>query len=182
MWNPRKPARLAKTHVFRQKRVFGQRLPYRFLKYHVATVSLDHWMVATKMWTSSLVCRGRQTTARGGCNVRQSALLKFLKISIKNSKCAASNKHIQDGRPGRYKNRRGSEKRQNGARPSPRDRPRCPRKKNQKRLKRTKPRVVSYPQRMSWKARRRSRTRRWFARRFWKLHEDQHVLSFSLHL
>ena len=42
------------------------------------------------------------------CNVRQSALLKFLKISIKNSKCAVSNKHIQDGRPGRYENRRGS--------------------------------------------------------------------------
>ena len=37
-------------------------------------------------------------------------------------------------------------------------------------------------ERMSWKARRRSRTRRWFARRFWKLHEDQHVLSFSVHL
>ena len=42
------------------------------------------------------------------CNVRQSALQKFLKISIKNSKCATSNKHIQDGRPGRYENRRGS--------------------------------------------------------------------------
>ena len=42
------------------------------------------------------------------CNVRQSALQKFLKISIKNSKCATSNKHIQDGRPGRYANRRGS--------------------------------------------------------------------------
>ena len=38
------------------------------------------------------------------------------------------------------------------------------------------------PRRMSWKARRRSRTRRWFARRFWKLHEDQHVLSFLVHL
>ena len=44
------------------------------------------------------------------CNVRQSALQKFLKISIKNSKCATSNKHIQDGRPGRYENRRGSKK------------------------------------------------------------------------
>ena len=86
----------------------GNDFQFRFLKYHVATVSLDHWMVATKMWTSSLVCRGRQTTARGGCNVRQSALQKFLKISIKNSKCAVSNKHIQDGRPGRYENRRGS--------------------------------------------------------------------------
>ena len=86
----------------------GNDFQFRFLKYHVATVSLDHWMVATKMWTSSLVCRGRQTTARGGCNVRQSALQKFLKISIKNSKCATSNKHIQDGRPGRYENRRGS--------------------------------------------------------------------------
>ena len=62
----------------------------------------------------------------GKCNVRQSALQKFLKFSIKNSKCATSNKHIQDGRPGRYENSRGSEKRQNGARPSPRDRPCCP--------------------------------------------------------
>ena len=35
----------------------------------------------------------------------------------------------------------------------------------QKRLKRTKPRVVSYHQRMSWKVRRRSTIRRWFARR-----------------
>ena len=42
------------------------------------------------------------------CNVRQSALQKFLKISIKNSKCAVSNKHIQDGRPSRYENRGGS--------------------------------------------------------------------------
>ena len=41
-------------------------------------------------------------------NVRQGTLQKFLKISIKNSKCAISNKHIQDGRPGRYENRRGS--------------------------------------------------------------------------
>ena len=51
--------------------------------------------------------------------------------------------------------------------------------KTQKRLKRTKPRVVSYPQRMSWKAQRRSRT---LARRLWRLHQDQHVLSFSVHL
>ena len=42
------------------------------------------------------------------CNARQGTLQKFLKISIKNSKCAVSNKHIQDGRPGRYENRRGS--------------------------------------------------------------------------
>ena len=28
------------------------------------------------------------------------------------------------------------------------------------------------PPRMSWNARKRSKTRRWFARRFWKLHED----------
>ena len=42
------------------------------------------------------------------CNVKQGTLQKFLKISIKNSKCAVSNKHIQDGRPGRYENRRGS--------------------------------------------------------------------------
>ena len=74
-------------------------------QYHWIT---GHWMVATKLWTSSLVCRGRQTTARGGCNVRQGTLQKILKISIKNSKCAVSNKHIQDGRPGRYANRRGS--------------------------------------------------------------------------
>ena len=46
------------------------------------------------------------------CNVRQGTLQKFLKISIKNSKCAVSNKRIQDGRPGRYENRRGSKKRQ----------------------------------------------------------------------
>ena len=42
------------------------------------------------------------------CNVRQGTLQKFLKISIKNSKCAVSSKHIQDGRPGRYENRRRS--------------------------------------------------------------------------
>ena len=42
------------------------------------------------------------------CNVRQGTLQKVLKISIKNSKCAVSNRHIQDGRPGRYENRRGS--------------------------------------------------------------------------
>ena len=42
------------------------------------------------------------------CNVGQGALQKFLKLSIKNSKSAVSNKHIQDGRPGRYENRRGS--------------------------------------------------------------------------
>ena len=64
------------------------------------------------------------------CNVRQSALQKFLKISIKNSKCATSNKHIQDGRPGRYENRRGSKKRQNtprGCHPTTQEQecPRC---------------------------------------------------------
>ena len=53
------------------------------------------------------------------CNVRQSALQKFLKISIKNSKCATSNKHIQDGRPGRYKNRRGSKKKARHAQKDP---------------------------------------------------------------
>ena len=42
------------------------------------------------------------------CKVRQGTLQKFLKIWIKNLKCAVSNKRIQDGRPGRYKNRRGS--------------------------------------------------------------------------
>ena len=57
---------------------------------------------------SSLACRERQTTARGVCNVRQGTLQKFLNISIKNSKCAVSNKHFQYGRPGRYENRRGS--------------------------------------------------------------------------
>ena len=41
-------------------------------------------------------------------NVRQGTLQKFLKISIKNSKCAVSNKHIRDGRSGRYENRTGS--------------------------------------------------------------------------
>ena len=53
------------------------------------------------------------------CNVRQGTLQKFLKISIKNSKCAVSNKHIQDGRPGRYENRRGS--RIKAKRPPPRN-------------------------------------------------------------
>ena len=57
------------------------------------------------------------------CNVPQSALQKFLKISIKNSKCATSNKHIQDGRPGRYENRRGSKKRQNTTRRPPHHHP-----------------------------------------------------------
>ena len=32
------------------------------------------------------------------------------KISMKNSKCAISNKHIQDDRPGRYENRRRTKK------------------------------------------------------------------------
>ena len=49
-----------------------------------------------------------KTNNKCDCNVRQKTLQKFLKISIKNSKCAVSNKHIQDGRPGRYENRRGS--------------------------------------------------------------------------
>ena len=56
---------------------------------------------------SRLVSR-RFILLRKNCNVRQKTLQKFLKISIKNSKCATSNKHIQDGRPGRYENRRGS--------------------------------------------------------------------------
>ena len=50
--------------------------------------------------------------ARGEGNVRQGTLQKFLKTSIKNSKCAVSNKQIQDGRPGRFEIRRGSRKRQ----------------------------------------------------------------------
>ena len=49
----------------------------------------------------SLVCRGRQTTARGGCNVQQKSLYQFLKISFKFKKCAISNKSIQNGRPSR---------------------------------------------------------------------------------
>ena len=47
--------------------------------------------------------------------------------SGKNSKCAVSNKHIQDGRPGRYENRRRSKKRQKQT-PHPtqeREWPRC---------------------------------------------------------
>ena len=63
-----------------------------------------HWI--TGWWQPR--CERPLSFARGGCNVRQSALQKFLKISIKNSKCAVSNKHIQDGRPSRYENRRGS--------------------------------------------------------------------------
>ena len=58
------------------------------------------------------------------CNVRHGTLQNFLKISIKNSKCAVSNKHIQDGRPGRYENRRGSKKRQND--PTPTQERECP--------------------------------------------------------
>ena len=86
-------------------------------------------MVATKIWTSSLVCRGRQTTARGGCNFRQGTLQKFSKTSIKNSKCAVSNKHIQDGRPGRYENRRGSKIKANWPPedPTPTQERECPR-------------------------------------------------------
>ena len=41
-------------------------------------------------------------------NVRQETLQKFLKVSIKTSKCAVSNKHIHDVRLGRYENCRGS--------------------------------------------------------------------------
>ena len=42
------------------------------------------------------------------------------KISMKNSKCAVSNKHIQDGRPGRYEKRRRTKKRTNRPPRSPR--------------------------------------------------------------
>ena len=42
MSNLRKSARLApKTHLFGQSLLSGQRLPFRFLKYYVATASLD---------------------------------------------------------------------------------------------------------------------------------------------
>ena len=136
------------------------------------------------LWTKKVYCSRLTILWTYKCNVRQSALLKFLKISIKNSKCAASNKHIQDGPTGRYENRRGSEKKteESQIQPERQTMLSLTPEETQKRLKRTKPRVVSYPQRMSWKAQRRSRTRRWFARRFWKLHEDQHILSFSVHL
>ena len=123
------------------------------------------------------------STSEFWCNVRQKTLQKFLKISIKNSKCATSNKHIQDGRPGRYENRRGSKKKAERCQTQPERQAllSLAPEETQKRLKRTKPRVVSYPQRMSWKVRRRSTIRRWFARRLWKLYENQHVLSFSVH-
>ena len=50
-------------------------------------------MMATKTWTSTFVCRGRQTTARGGCNVQQKTSQKFDAIA----------KFLnQDGRPDRY--------------------------------------------------------------------------------
>ena len=49
-------------------------------------------------YDNPLVCRGRQTTARGGCNVIQ----RHDKISMKISKCAISKQHIQNGRPSRY--------------------------------------------------------------------------------
>ena len=54
-------------------------------------------------------------------------------------------------------------------------------RRNPEEAKKNKPRVVSYPQRMSWKVRRRSTIRRWFARRLWKQYENQHVLLFSVH-
>ena len=47
------------------------------------------------------------------------------KISVKNSKCAVSNKHIQDGRPGRYGNRRRSEKTQKRHPHPAREKPPC---------------------------------------------------------
>ena len=36
-----------------------------------------NWMMATKTWTSTLVCWRRQSTARGGCNVQQKTSQKF---------------------------------------------------------------------------------------------------------
>ena len=62
--------------------------------------------------------------AKSLCNVRQGTLQKFLKIPIKNSKCAVSNKNIQDGRPGRYENRRGSKIK--AKRPHPTQERECP--------------------------------------------------------
>ena len=44
------------------------------------------------------VCRGQQTTARGGCNVCH----QHDKISMKNSKCAISVWNNQNGGPDRY--------------------------------------------------------------------------------
>ena len=73
-------------------------------------------------WNATVLvtlCCHTTRTGQNSCNVRQSALQKFLKISIKNSKCATSNKHIQDGRPGRYKNRRGSKKKAKHAQKDP---------------------------------------------------------------
>ena len=44
-----------------------------------------------------LVCRGRQTTARGGCNVSHW----HDEISMKNSKCPLSKLYKKEGRPSR---------------------------------------------------------------------------------
>ena len=55
------------------------------------------------------------------CNVRQGTLQKFVKISIKNSKCAVSNKHIQNGRPDEYENGRGSKIKAKEPPPPPRN-------------------------------------------------------------
>ena len=60
------------------------------------------------------------------CNVRQGTLQKNSKISIKNSKCAVSNKHIQDDEPGRYENRKRS-KIKAKADPTPTQERECPR-------------------------------------------------------
>ena len=52
-----------------------------------------HWVMTIKTWTSTLVCRGRQTMARGGWNVQQLSgnLPKIRSITQK-----------KNGRPGRY--------------------------------------------------------------------------------
>ena len=84
------PCRLAPLPVFSGSSVLPAVLPYFVLP------AARGLVVTTEYYWDLL------------CNVRQETLQKFLKISIKNSKCAISNKHIQDGRPGRYENRRRS--------------------------------------------------------------------------
>ena len=62
------------------------------------------------------------------------------KISMKNSKCVVSNKHIQDGRPGRYENRRRTKKYVQTDHPVVPDTRRQPEEAE----KRAKPSVVPY--------------------------------------
>ena len=70
---------------------------------------LQQWKCGKKLTAESNQIHRCDIIVGTFCNVRQGTLQKFLKISIKNSKCAVSNKHIQDGWPGRYENRRGSQ-------------------------------------------------------------------------